>query len=143
MLRTSWTHLLRCISTSLIFATAMGHQGCATYTAVTIPGDVPDDRVQVGMHRAEVEGLVGGTKTSEFTDVTGTTVQYAYIDGVHQASKARVIIYLAGDFFTLFLSELVFWPIEAYAKNQMKRLGTAYYDTTNRILDWVVSRPGG
>ena len=53
------------------------------------------------MHRAQLEGLVGDKKTSGFTDVTGTTVKYKYIDGIHQASKARVIIYIAGDVFSV------------------------------------------
>ena len=50
---------------------------------------------------------------------------------------------MAGDVFTLFLSELIFWPIEAYAKSRTKRIGTAYYGSSNRILSWSVSRPGG
>ena len=131
----------RCISAFLICALALEQTACAAYTALTIPGEVPDESVAVGMQRAKVEELLGEHETfSEFTDPTGETVKYKYIDGVHQASKARIVIYIAGDIFLLFLPELIFWPIELYAKQEMQRLGTAYYDHGNAILYWTVSR---
>ena len=52
-------------------------------------------------------------------------------------------MYVAGDVFTVFLSELIFWPIELYADKQIRRVGTAQYDHENLLVGWEVSRAGG
>jgi len=70
-------------------------------------------------------------------------VRFDYGNGPHQASKGRIVLYIAGDIFTLFLSELIFWPIELYAKGRTERVATAYFDQTNHLRMWTVARPGG
>lgn len=117
--------------------------GCATYTAVKIPGPVADETVALGAHRRDVEGALGTSPESEYRDGDGITARYRYQDGPPEASKGRVVLYLAGDVFTLFLSELVFWPIEAYASRQTERVATARYDAGNELVAWSVDRSSG
>lgn len=116
---------------------------CATYTAVKIPGPTHDEDFAIGMHRSQVESILAASPASEYKDGEGISARYDYRDGPHQASKGRVVLYIAGDIFTIFLSELIFWPIEAYARNQTKRVGTAHYDSHNRLTRLSVSRPSG
>jgi hypothetical protein len=117
--------------------------GCATYTAVKIPGPKSDEKIALGMHRTDVEVLLECGPANEYSDGSNTTARYEYKDGPHEASKGRVVLYLAGDFFTAFLSELIFWPIEAYASKQTERVATAHYDDSNLLVGFSVDRPGG
>jgi len=95
------------------------------------------------MHRRNVEDLLKTGPVSEYKETDGSTVRYEYKDGPHQASKGRVVLYIAGDVFTAFLSELIFWPIEAYASKQTNRVATAHYDSENNLGSWTIARPGG
>lgn len=117
--------------------------GCATVTALRIPGPSKDEAIAIDMHRSEVETILRYAKRSEFDESGGKTVRYEYGSGPHSASKARIVLYLAGDVFTLFLSELIFWPIEAYASGRADRVATAYYDSENILEMWTIARPGG
>lgn len=117
--------------------------GCATYTAVKIPGPVDDEKIAIGEHRSQVEVILRAPIVNEYHDADGTTARYQYKDGPHQASKGRVVLYIAGDVFTAFLSELIFWPIEAYASKQTERVATAQYDNENVLTGFAVDRPGG
>ena len=47
--------------------------GCATYTAVKIPGPVADETVALGSHRRDVEGALGTSPESEYRDGDGIT----------------------------------------------------------------------
>ena len=49
----------------------------------------------------------------------------------------------AGDVFTFFLSEIVFWPIELYATERIQRVGIAEYDEENVLVAWTIQRPSG
>lgn len=127
-----------------LIALCMGLQvGCATVTAVRIPGPVPDDLIELGDYRADVEIALQTSVQNEYAEATGTTVRYLYKSGPHQGSKARVILYIAGDIFTLFLTEFIFWPIEAYASNQTTRVATAHYDQNNVLIGFFVNRGAG
>lgn len=37
---------------------------------------------------------------------------FEFTSGLHEAPKARIVLYIAGDVFTLGLAELIFWPME-------------------------------
>ena len=45
----------------------------------------------------------------------------------------RILLYLAGDFFTLFLSELIFWPLELVVEQSAERTAEADYNEINRL----------
>lgn len=128
-----------------LFASALmtAPSGCATYTAVRIPGPVADETIGIGSHRSDVEVVLKRSPTDVYREGDGTIARYQYQDGPPEASKGRVILYLAGDVFTLFLSELIFWPIEAYASGQTQRIATAHYDPDNVLVAWSVDRGNG
>lgn len=127
-------------SIALLAALGLSSTGCATYTAVKIPGPVADESIQLGQHRSEVEATLRAPIMNEYKDGGITTARYQYKDGPHQASKGRVVLYIAGDVFTAFLSELIFWPIEAYASKQTDRIATAQYDSDNKLVGFAVDR---
>ena len=43
----------------------------------------------------------------------------------------------------MFLTEIVFWPIELYAQEQIKRVGLAEYDEGFALREWKVTRKAG
>lgn len=117
--------------------------GCASIVAMQISGPVEDQSISPGMHRSEVESILGEAKRNEYPESPGSMVRFDYGNGPHQASKARILVYIAGDIFTLFLTEFVFWPIELYAKSRSKRVATGYFDPQNILRMWTIARPGG
>lgn len=86
-------------------------QGCSIYKAATAAPPVEVDNVKVGSTRPTLLATLGTPKMTEVSDDQRTDV-FEFISGHHGASKARILLYLAGDFFTLGLAELVFWPME-------------------------------
>jgi hypothetical protein len=114
--------------------------GCASWVAMNQPGPTEDEFVQVGMHRAEVEQILrtGGNSYAEPDE--HTRVRYQYSDGAHQGSKARILVYLAADLFTLFLSEIIFWPIELAVQQDSERTAEAEYGESNRLDHFVVMK---
>jgi hypothetical protein len=73
--------------------------GCATGVAMSMPGPSKDKDVQVGMHRREVESLLGVGAVSQYDDDGHTSVRYEYSDGPPQATKLRSLIYVGADVF--------------------------------------------
>ena len=127
----------------LLCSLLLSNSGCATYTALKMPGPANDEQVKLGMHRRDVDTVLGVLPGGTFPENGSTIARYEYADGPHQASKARALVYVAGDVFLLFLSELIFWPIELYAESQIKRVATATYDTENVLTEFTVARTDG
>ena len=75
-------------------------------------------------------------------DHENKVARYEYSDGPPGASKVRIILYVAADIFTAFLSELIFWPIESYATERVERVGTAHYRGTT-LVEWSITRGNG
>lgn len=116
--------------------------GCASVAAMNMPGPTNDEAVKVGMHRSEVEGYLGVGPASEYDDEDKVVTRYEYSDGPSGASKVRVLVYVAADIFTVFLSELIFWPIESYATEQVERVATAHF-AKNTLVAWNIARGDG
>jgi hypothetical protein len=66
--------------------------------------------------------------------------RYEYADGPPAWSVLRSLVYVAGDVFTFFLSELIFWPIELYAEDEIKRVAVAEYSEDDKLAAWNVRR---
>ena len=137
------SNLLRRLAVSSFAIAVVAQLGCATYTAVKMPGPVADESIALGEHRSDVERILNASSSNSYQDGDGATAIYRYKDGPPQAAKGRVVLYIAGDVFTVFLSELIFWPIEAYASGRTDRVATASYDHDNVLLRWAVDRPNG
>ena len=124
---------MKLLSLTLVFALVFVTPGCASWVAMNQAAPVEDELVDVGMHRAEVEQILrtGGSAYEEPDD--HTRVRYMYSDGAHQGSKVRILLYLAADLFTLFLSEIIFWPIELAVQQESERTAEADYNSSNRL----------
>ena len=86
--------------------------GCSIYKAANAPAPIPLKEIQAGVDRNRVIALLGMPRSTEVTADHERTDMHEYIDGNPQESKARIILYVAGDLFTLGLAELIFWPLE-------------------------------
>lgn len=117
--------------------------GCATWVAVSMPGPAQDDQIQVEMSRSEVETVLAQTPTSMYENKGMTEARYEYSDGPPEWSKLRALVYVAGDVFTLFLSELIFWPIELTAESRIQRIAVAEYSDDNKLASWTIRRKTG
>jgi hypothetical protein len=62
---------------------------------------------------------------------------------MHEASKLRAILYLAGDVFTIGLAELIFWPLELTALKESTCTATATYDNDLKIENWSAAKKSG
>lgn len=105
--------------------------GCAQYAAMNQPKPFKPTATVVGAERGAVTAELGSPIVStERGDSLKET--YKYADGGSKnkpASKtARVVVYSAGDVFTLFLDQLVTWPVETYAF-----AGTSHVVTVNYV----------
>ena len=86
--------------------------GCSIYRAANAPAPIPLKEVQAGADRNRIIAVLGMPRSTEVNANNERTDIHEYIDGNPQESKARILLYIAGDLFTLGLAELVFWPIE-------------------------------
>lgn len=101
----------RVILSLMICASLVSSGGCSIYKAATAPPPVALESVKVGANRINIVGAFGVPKSTENKADMRTDV-YEFVDGSASGSKVRIILYIAGDLFTLGLSELVFWPLE-------------------------------
>lgn len=93
----------------LVFAMAL--PGCSIYKAATAPTPIALENVKNGASRITIVGTLGIPKMSETNGDSKIDV-YEFVNGSHEATKARIALYIAGDLFTTFLAELIFWPME-------------------------------
>jgi hypothetical protein len=91
--------------------------GCAQYTAIKQPVPFRPTATVVGAKRVTVAGELGSPVSSE-EETNHLLETYKYVDGGAKnngASKTgRVILYSAGDLFTIFLDQILTWPAETY-----------------------------
>jgi hypothetical protein len=63
---------------------------------------------------------------------------FEFSSGMHQATKVRVVLYLAADVFTLTLAELLLWPLEMTLLESATCTGIATYDLNLKVQSWSV-----
>ena len=86
--------------------------GCSVYKAASQPGPADLTGIGAGTPRQIIISRLGAPKMID-TDATGHKQDiFEFSSGMHQASKGRVVLYLAADVFTLTLAELLLWPLE-------------------------------
>jgi len=68
---------------------------------------------------------------------------YKFESGLHQATKARVIPYVAADAFTFGLVEPVLWLAELTVLDRATCLAKVTYDESEKVEHWVVFKQAG
>lgn len=126
----------------VLFLSGVFAQGCSIYKAATAPPPVEVERVMVGSDRTDVISLFGTPKLTEVTDGQRTDM-FEFISGYSQASKSRILLYAAGDFFTLGLSELVFWPLELAVLDGKEGRAVATYGSDNKVQIMKITTKDG
>jgi len=119
------------------------YSSCSVYKASTQPGPADLTGLGIGSPRQEVIIKLGAPKFSD-TDPQGRKQDtFEFESGLHQASKARVILYLAADFFTLTLAEIILWPMELTVMERAKCIAFVTYDPSQKVETWKVTQKDG
>jgi hypothetical protein len=116
---------------------------CSVYKAATQPPPADLQGIGVGTPRQELIQRLGVPKFSD-TDSQGRKQDaFEFQSGMHGASKARIILYLAADVVTLCLAEIILWPMELTVMERAVCNGFATYDQSQKVETWNVSKKDG
>ena len=120
----------RWVSFSLIIVGSILLCSCAQYAAIHQPAPFTPTATVVGAKRVNVAGELGTPISSE--EQNGHLMDtYKYVDGGGKnngASKTcRVVLYSAGDLFTIFLDQILTWPAETYGFSGTSHLVTVEF----------------
>lgn len=129
---------------SLIILFVLSTQpGCSVYKASTQPGPADLTGLGIGSRRAEVITRLGAPKFSDTNPEGNKQDVFEFHSGMHQASKARVIPYLAADLFTLALAEVILWPLEMTVMESASCIANVTYDPSQKVETWILSKKDG
>ena len=116
---------------------------CSVYKAASQPPPADLQGIGVGTPRQELISRLGAPKFSD-TDPQGRKQDsFEFLSGMHGASKARIILYLAADLFTICLAEIILWPMELTVMEKAVCNGFATYDQSQKVETWNVSKKDG
>ncbi|WP_374087931.1 hypothetical protein [Methylomicrobium lacus] len=116
---------------------------CSVYKAATQPGPADLTGIGIGSPRSELIAKLGAPKLVD-DDKTGKKQDvFEFQSGLPQASKIRIIPYLAADVFTAGLAELLLWPLELTFLESATCVGMATYDPSKKVLTWSLSKKDG
>ena len=133
------TTVITLMLVSFIFA----QSACSVYKAATQPPPADLQGIGVGTPRQELIQRLGAPKFSD-TDAQGLKQDsFEFQSGMHGASKARIILYLAADLVTICLAEIILWPLELTVMESAVCNGFATYDQSQKVEAWKVSKKGG
>lgn len=104
---------------------------CAQFRAMDQPKPFKPTATTVGAKRVNISGELGAPLNSE--ENKGQLVDtYKYVDGGSKnsggAKVGRIVLYTAGDLFTLFLDQLITWPAEIYGFAGTTHIVTVEYE---------------
>jgi hypothetical protein len=130
------------LSAALAVAIAVS-LGCSVYKAGTQPGPADLTGIGVCTPRQELIMRLGAPKFSDTNPAGRKEDAFEFSSGLHQASKARIILYLAADLVTLCLAEIILWPMELTVMERATCNGFAAYDEAHKVETWKVSQKDG
>jgi hypothetical protein len=123
----------------ILTSLALSLGGCSVYKAATQPGPADLSGIGVGTPRQIIISRLGAPKMID-TDAKGHKQDiFEFSSGMHQATKVRVVLYLAADVFTLTLAELLLWPLEMTLLESATCTGIATYDLNLKVQNWMVT----
>jgi hypothetical protein len=122
----------------LVVIIMLTNSACSVYKAATQPSPADLAGMSIGTQRVEVINRFGAPTFSD-TDPAGKKQDtFKFESGLHQGSKARIIPYLAADFFTLGLAEPLLWIMELTVMERATCIANVTYDESQKVEHWVV-----
>ena len=121
----------------------LAYPACSVYKAATQPGPADLSGLGVGVPRAQVITTLGAPKFSDIDPQGRKQDTFEFQSGMHQGSKARIILYLAADVFTLTLAELILWPMELTVMERATCIAFVTYDQSQKVETWNLTKKDG
>lgn len=109
--------------------------GCSINHAAKAPTPSDYKQVTLGASRTETIARLGFPKITDQKDNKKVDL-FDLFDGYHSATKARIILYIAGDLMTLGLAEIIFWPIESGIFDGQNCRGSVAYDVNDIVTGY-------
>ncbi len=106
--------------------------GCSVYSTMKAPDPIEYKNLSIGTPRHSVVDTLGSPSYSNVTKNI-TTDNFEFTDGYHAGYKSRALLYLAGDFFSGGLAEIIFWPMEEYLLQGSENKAIVQYDNDDKI----------
>jgi hypothetical protein len=131
------------IGVSTLAILILANSACSIYKAASQPGPADLTGLGVGVPRSMVITKLGAPKFSDADPEGRKQDTFEFSSGFHQASKARIIPYLAADVFTLGLAEIILWPIELTVMERATCIAMATYDRAHKVEVWNLSQKDG
>ncbi|HEX3203841.1 MAG TPA: hypothetical protein VHQ67_03745 [Nitrospiraceae bacterium] len=132
------------LTTTIAIALLMAsHSACSIYKVASQPGPADLSHLGIGSPRTQVIASLGIPKFSDMDPEGRKQDIFEFQSGFNQASKARILPYLAADVFTLGLAELVLWPIEMTVMERAVCTAMATYDPSQKVETWRVTQKDG
>ena len=132
---------MRSLMALLLIAIAV--PGCSIYKAATAPPSVSVDSVKVGSSRAQAMAVFGLPRSTEVGQMNERTDVFEFVDGNSEASKFRIVPYIAADLFTIGLAELILWPTELALLQGSEGRAVVTFDQDNRAKTVMVTKRDG
>ena len=132
------------LSLALVLSCVIAGTGCAQMMAACKPGPVNREVLQRGAFRSDVVAALGHGRGRLRQGAVTRTEHYTYTDGGKKnatgAKAGRIVLYTAGDLFTLFLSQILWMPMETLITGTQYRADVdyrLYTDGTWRVQDFA------
>jgi hypothetical protein len=127
----------------MLVSVMVAQSACSVYKAATQPPPADLAGIGIGTPRQEIIQRLGAPKFSD-TDPQGRKQDsFEFQSGMHGASKARIILYLAADLFTICLAEIILWPMELTVMDSATCNAFATYDSSQKVETWKLTKKNG
>jgi hypothetical protein len=125
-----------------LLCTLLTCQGCSIFCAANAPEPIHVEQLQTGKDRNSIISILGMPNSTESLNNERTDT-HEFTSGYDPATKFRILVYLAGDVFTLGFAELVFWPLEVMALQGDEGRAVITYDQGDIAKTVIVTNKGG
>jgi hypothetical protein len=132
-----------CLTSMTLVLILLAGSACSVYKAATQPGPADLEGLGIGSRRAEIINRIGPPRFSDVDQQGRREDSFEFQSGFHQASKARIIPYMAADLFTLGLAELILWPMELTVMERATCKAFVTFDQTNKAETWQITQKDG